>query len=108
MNATVISSITASSPPYHLSVTSAESCTLQSLQVELNPTWQQKKLIEFCKDKSIQVSAYSPLGGQRIPKMNPVRQSDVQEEIGKARGKSVAQVWTVFSRCILIVLLQFN
>nr|TKW04629.1 hypothetical protein SEVIR_7G122000v2 [Setaria viridis] len=61
-------------------------------QVELNPTWQQKKLIEFCKDKSIQVAAYSPLGGQRIPKMNPVRQSDVLEEIGRTRGKSVAQI----------------
>ncbi|XP_039820007.1 deoxymugineic acid synthase 1-D-like isoform X4 [Panicum virgatum] len=60
-------------------------------QVELNPTWQQKKLIDFCKGKSIQVAAYSPLGGQRIPKMNPVRQSDILEEIGKARGKSVAQ-----------------
>ncbi|XP_039820005.1 deoxymugineic acid synthase 1-D-like isoform X2 [Panicum virgatum] len=61
-------------------------------QVELNPTWQQKKLIDFCKGKSIQVAAYSPLGGQRIPKMNPVRQSDILEEIGKARGKSVAQI----------------
>ncbi|CAL5068072.1 unnamed protein product [Urochloa decumbens] len=61
-------------------------------QVELNPTWQQKKLIEFCKDKGIQVAAYSPLGGQRIPKMNPVRQSDILEEIGRARGKSVAQI----------------
>ncbi|KAJ1271219.1 hypothetical protein BS78_06G112100 [Paspalum vaginatum] len=61
-------------------------------QVELNPTWQQKKLIEFCKDKGIHVAAYSPLGGQRISDMNPVRQSDVLEEIGKARGKSVAQI----------------
>lgn len=61
-------------------------------QVELNPTWQQKKLIEFCNDKGIHVTAYSPLGGQRISKLNPVRQSDMLEEIGKARGKSVAQI----------------
>ncbi|KAL6650789.1 hypothetical protein ACP70R_009714 [Stipagrostis hirtigluma subsp. patula] len=61
-------------------------------QVELNPTWQQKKLIEFCKDKGNHVAAYSPLGGQRISNMNPVRQSEVLEEIGKARGKSVAQI----------------
>lgn len=33
------------------------------------------------------MAAYSPLGGQRISKMNPVRQSDILEEIGKARGK---------------------
>ncbi|GJN02795.1 hypothetical protein PR202_ga20181 [Eleusine coracana subsp. coracana] len=60
-------------------------------QVELNPSWQQKKLIEFCKNKGIHVAAYSPLGGQRITDMNPVRHSDVLEEIAKARGKSVAQ-----------------
>jgi hypothetical protein len=34
------------------------------------------------------VSSYSPLGGQRISKMNPVRQSDILEEIEKDRGKS--------------------
>ncbi|KAK3142486.1 hypothetical protein QOZ80_4BG0347100 [Eleusine coracana subsp. coracana] len=61
-------------------------------QVELNPSWQQKKLIEFCKNKGIHVAAYSPLGGQRITDMNPVRHSDVLEEIAKARGKSVAQI----------------
>lgn len=61
-------------------------------QVELNPTWQQRKLIGFCKNKGIHVAAYSPLGGQRISEMNPVRHSDVLEEIAKARGKSVAQI----------------
>ncbi|TVU14321.1 hypothetical protein EJB05_37782, partial [Eragrostis curvula] len=61
-------------------------------QVELNPTWQQKKLIEFCKDRGIHVTAYSPLGGQSISKINPVLQSEVLEEIAKDRGKSVAQI----------------
>lgn len=31
-------------------------------QVEVNPCWQQKKLVEFCKEKGILVVAYSPLG----------------------------------------------
>jgi len=59
-------------------------------QVELNPSWQQKKLIEFCRDKGIHVTAYSPLGGQTGP--SSVLQSGVLEEIAKARGKSVAQI----------------
>ncbi|KAL6650792.1 hypothetical protein ACP70R_009717 [Stipagrostis hirtigluma subsp. patula] len=60
-------------------------------QVELNPSWQQKKLIEFCKDKGIHVTAYSPLGGQS-KSINLVQQSEVLKEIAKARGKSVAQI----------------
>jgi diketogulonate reductase-like aldo/keto reductase len=70
-----------------------------TLQVELNPSWQQLKLIEFCKDKGIHVTAYSPLGGQFRSR---VLQSEVLDEIAKARGKSVAQVSTAFSRCFLI------
>lgn len=66
-----------------------------TLQVELNPSWQQRKLIEFCKDKGIHVTAYSPLGGQFRSKVLP---SKVLDGIAKARGKSVAQVSTAFLR----------
>ena len=66
-----------------------------TLQVELNPSWQQQKLIEFCKDKGIHVTAYSPLGGQFG---STVLESKVLHEIAQARGKSVAQVSTVFSQ----------
>ncbi|XBI56251.1 hypothetical protein VPH35_037883 [Triticum aestivum] len=62
-------------------------------QVELNPAWQQKKLIEFCKERGIHVTAYSPLGGQsRTSKINAVLQSEILKEIAEARGKSVAQI----------------
>jgi diketogulonate reductase-like aldo/keto reductase len=72
------------------------------LQVELNPSWQQKKLIEFCRDKGIHVTAYSPLGGQTGP--SSVLQSGVLEEIAKARGKSVAQVLVIaVSKCLNLV-----
>ncbi|KAM6562297.1 hypothetical protein CsatB_022295 [Cannabis sativa] len=33
-------------------------------QVEMNPTWQQKKLREFCSANNIVVTAYSPLGAK--------------------------------------------
>ncbi|PIA64039.1 hypothetical protein AQUCO_00201379v1 [Aquilegia coerulea] len=33
-------------------------------QVEMHPLWQQKKLRDFCAEKGIHVSAYSPLGGK--------------------------------------------
>ncbi|CAL5354538.1 unnamed protein product [Camellia sinensis] len=31
-------------------------------QVEMNPLWKQKKLREFCREKGIHITAYSPLG----------------------------------------------
>ncbi|KAJ8471878.1 hypothetical protein OPV22_026221 [Ensete ventricosum] len=62
-------------------------------QVELNPVWQQKNLIEFCKQNGIHVIAYSPLGGQAWPgRKNLVLESEVLQDIGKAKGKTVAQV----------------
>ncbi|XP_004146921.1 NADPH-dependent aldo-keto reductase, chloroplastic [Cucumis sativus] len=32
-------------------------------QVEMHPMWRQKKLREYCEERKIHVSAYSPLGG---------------------------------------------
>ncbi|KAL8035715.1 hypothetical protein ABFX02_12G114700 [Erythranthe guttata] len=58
-------------------------------QVELNPCWQQKKLIEFCKEKGILVFAYSCLGSGGT---NRVMESQVLKQISKAKGKTVAQV----------------
>ncbi|CAL9182326.1 unnamed protein product [Musa hybrid cultivar] len=61
--------------------------------VEMNPTWQQKKLREFCKEKGVHVIAYSPLGGQDMfMGKNLVMESQVLKDIAKAKGKTVAQV----------------
>ncbi|GJR12817.1 D-galacturonate reductase-like protein [Tanacetum coccineum] len=34
----------------------------KSVGVEMNPLWQQKQLVEYCKENHILVTAYSPLG----------------------------------------------
>lgn len=63
----------------------------------MNPAWQQKKLIEFCKANSIIVTAYSPLGAKGTPwGSNHVMDNQVLKDIALARGKSVAQVLNNF------------
>lgn len=62
-------------------------------KVEMHALWQQKKLREFCMEKGIHVSAYSPLGGRDAPwGTNKVMECEVLKEIAKAKGKTVAQV----------------
>lgn len=63
-------------------------------KVELNPFWRQKKLREFCKEKGIHITAYSPLGanGTRWGD-NRIVGCDVLNEIAKAKGKTTAQVF---------------
>ncbi|CAH1420365.1 unnamed protein product [Lactuca virosa] len=63
-------------------------------QVEMNPLWQQKKLTGFCKENSILVTAYSPLGafGNNAWGHNRVMESDVLQEIAKSKGKTAAQI----------------
>lgn len=80
-------------------------------QVEMNPTWQQIKLREYCNKKGIHVTAYSPLGGQDAAiSRNRIQQSDVLKEIADARGKTVAQVslrW-VHEQGVSLVVKSFN
>ena len=59
----------------------------------MSPLWQQKRLREFCKERGIHVTAYSPLGGRgTIWGSNQVLENEVLKEIAKERGKTVAQV----------------
>ncbi|KAH7546247.1 hypothetical protein FEM48_Zijuj01G0180100 [Ziziphus jujuba var. spinosa] len=63
---------------------------LQNL-VEMNPIWQQKKLIQFCKANNITVTACSPLGAKGTAwGSNHVMDNQVLEDIAKAHGKSIA------------------
>ncbi|KAK7411618.1 hypothetical protein VNO78_03053 [Psophocarpus tetragonolobus] len=62
-------------------------------QVEMNPTWQQKKLREYCQAKGIIITAYSPLGAVGCMwGSNNVVDNKLLKEIAKAHGKSFAQV----------------
>ncbi|CAJ2679435.1 unnamed protein product [Trifolium pratense] len=67
-------------------------------QVEMNPSWHQGKLREFCKQKGIHVSAWSPLGGYNLSWGScAVMENSILREIAEARKKSVAQVQLINS-----------
>ncbi|KAF8398862.1 hypothetical protein HHK36_014726 [Tetracentron sinense] len=80
-------------------------------QVEMNPLWRQKKLREFCKEKGIHITAYSPLGAKDAPwGTNQVMECEVLKEIAKAREKTVAQVclrW-VFHHGVSVLVKSFK
>ncbi|XP_077236226.1 7-acetyl-epi-neemfruitin B aldo-keto reductase-like [Tasmannia lanceolata] len=80
-------------------------------QVEMHPLWQQKKLRDFCEEKGIHVSAYSPLGGYgALWGSNLVLESEELKQIAQAKGKSVAQVclrW-VFEQGVSLLPKSFN
>ncbi|KAF3432037.1 hypothetical protein FNV43_RR26776 [Rhamnella rubrinervis] len=80
-------------------------------QVEMNPLWQQTKLREFCKEKGILITGYSPLGasGARWGS-NRVMGCEVLKEIAQKKGKSIAQVclrW-VYEQGVSVVVKTFN
>ncbi|XP_042500056.1 non-functional NADPH-dependent codeinone reductase 2-like isoform X2 [Macadamia integrifolia] len=79
--------------------------------VEMNPLWHQKKLREFCKEKGIHITAYSPLGAKgTLWGTNRVMESEVLKEIAEARGKTIAQVclrW-VYEQGVSVLVKSFN
>lgn len=80
-------------------------------QVELSPVWRQRKLREFCKESSIHITAFSPLGAPGTWWENKlVLESEVLNEIAKARGKTVAQVclrW-VYQQGVSVIVKSFS
>ncbi|KAJ4835814.1 hypothetical protein Tsubulata_831356 [Turnera subulata] len=80
-------------------------------QVELNVAWQQKKLVSFCKEKGIQVTAWSPLGANGAAWGTlAVMDSPVLKEIAASKGKSVAQIALrgVYEQGVCPIVKSFN
>ncbi|XP_006451705.2 non-functional NADPH-dependent codeinone reductase 2 [Citrus clementina] len=80
-------------------------------QVEMNPAWQQRQLREFCKSKSIIVTAFSPLGAAGSSwGTNQVMNNEALKQIADAHGKTVAQVclrW-IIEQGAIVVAKSFN
>lgn len=72
-----------------------KSCTIKPVmnQVECSPSISQRKLIEFCKDRDIVVTAYTPLAKANVDEKKPdfLFNKDVIE-IGKKYNKTTVQV----------------
>jgi diketogulonate reductase-like aldo/keto reductase len=66
------------------------------LQVEVHPYFQQPKLVNFCKEKGIVVTAYAPLGNMATPFRQEGQANLLEDpvilEIAKKHNKSAAQV----------------
>ncbi|KAK9091293.1 hypothetical protein Sjap_024470 [Stephania japonica] len=78
-------------------------------QFELHPAWYNKKLINFCKEKGIQVVGFSPLGGKDRGS-DVIMSNALLKEIAQKKGKSVAQIslrW-VYEHAGCMVIKSFN
>ena len=68
------------------------------LQVELHPYLTQEKLVRFCQEEGIAVTAFSPLGAGSYLSLKMAEQGEsvleerLVQEIAKGHGKSAAQV----------------
>ncbi|KAM3341072.1 methylecgonone reductase [Capsicum galapagoense] len=81
-------------------------------QVEMHVAWRQEKMLKFCKEKGIHVSAWSPLGanGIAIWGNHAVMQSLVLKHIATNKHKTVAQValrW-VYEQGASVIVKSFN
>ncbi|MBR2577934.1 MAG: aldo/keto reductase, partial [Erysipelotrichaceae bacterium] len=73
-------------------------------QVELHPDFTQNEIYEFCKEKGIQLGAWSPLGGQK-PNSGSLFSDPTLLKLAEKYGKSVAQIiirWDV-QRGIVVI-----
>lgn len=66
-------------------------------QIELHPYFQQERLVAFCQQKEIAVTAYSPLGSPGNYAPADLLENELLTEIAKAHGKTAVQVMLRFA-----------
>ncbi|KAJ3677062.1 hypothetical protein LUZ60_002786 [Juncus effusus] len=81
-------------------------------QVEMNISWNQQKLRDFCdKNSGIKIEAWSPLGASgEVWGSNQVMQNSTLKQIALSKGKTIAQValrW-LYEQNVIIVVKSFN
>ncbi|PIN01959.1 Aldo/keto reductase family protein [Handroanthus impetiginosus] len=73
-------------------------------QVEMSVGWQQQKMVQFCKEKGIQVSAWSPLGAYGSPwGTNAVMDSPILKQIAAAKSKTKAQTLSLIDSISMVL-----
>ncbi|KAJ4961424.1 hypothetical protein NE237_021334 [Protea cynaroides] len=80
-------------------------------QVEMSPTWQQRKLREFCNEKEIHVCSWSPLGAYGSKwGSSMVMENPILKDIAMVKGKTIAQIalrW-VYQEGAIPIVKSFN
>ncbi|XP_047955812.1 methylecgonone reductase-like [Salvia hispanica] len=80
-------------------------------QVEMNVGWQQQKMLEYCKEKGIHVSAYSPLGARGSSwGSNAVMENSILDHIAASMNKTIPQValrW-IYEQGASMIVKSFN
>ena len=71
--------------PHHLKALMETDIIPMIDQIEFHPGWMQKETVKYCKENTIQVEAWSPLGNGRV-----LNHPNLQQ-IAQKYGKTVAQ-----------------
>ncbi|KAJ3677063.1 hypothetical protein LUZ60_002787 [Juncus effusus] len=78
-------------------------------QVEMNISWNQQKLRDFCnKNSGIKIEAWAPLGAGELWGSNQVMQNSTLKQIALSKGKTIAQVALRYEQNVIIVVKSFN
>ena len=72
--------------PHHLKALMETEIIPMVDQIEFHPGWMQKETVKYCKENTIQVEAWSPLGNGRV-----LNHPNLQQ-IAQKYGKTVAQI----------------